>query len=142
LLRIARRRRRRALRELRKKLGKLAGCRAEIGAHDSRVLRAEVLAHGLDERQVGKGELRVRAAPPQGLAAQLVRPARQLSGEAGLSDPCLAVEQDETSLAPIHRQERVLELRQLFLSPDEHGGENPLEHPRILPGPALLTRTK
>jgi hypothetical protein len=37
-------------------------------------------------------------------------------------------------VAAIHREERVLELGQLLLPSDEHRGENPLEHPSILPG--------
>jgi hypothetical protein len=134
LARVARGGRRRAICKLRKQLGQLAGRRTQIGAHEGRVLRGEVLPYRLDERQVGKRELCLRAAPPQDVAAQLARSPSQLRGEPSLADPCLAGEQNETSLAPIHRQERVLELRQLLLPSDEHGGENPLEHATILPG--------
>jgi len=70
----------------------------------------------------------------QDVAAQLACPFGQLGGEARLSDPGLPGKQDEASIASVHRQERVLELGQLLLPSDEHGGENPLQHPWILPG--------
>ena len=56
-------------------------------------------------------------------------------GEPRLADSRLPGQQDEASVAAIRGEQRVLELRQLLLPPDENGGENPLEHPGILPGP-------
>ena len=106
----------RSFAELRKQLRELRCGRPELGAHDGRILLVQVVADRLDERQVGQGELRVRAAAPQDVAAQLARAFGQLRREAGLSHPGLAGEQDEAAVAAAHRQQRVLELGQLFLA--------------------------
>lgn len=87
----------------------LAGRRAQRGSYDGRVLVAELVPDGLDERQVGKRELRLGAAPPQDIAAQLARPPRQLGGEAGLADTGFPGQKDEPSVAPVRREERGLE---------------------------------
>lgn len=88
----------------------------------------------LDERQVGESQLRLRAAPPEDVAAQLASALAQLGCEARLVDPGLAGEQDEPSVAAIRREERVLELGHFLLPSDEHRGENTLEHSPIFAG--------
>jgi hypothetical protein len=93
-----------------------------------------VVSDRFDERQEGKDELGIRAAAPQDVATELARAFAQLRGETRLTDPCLAGEQDETAVATIHRQQRVLEFGQLVLAPDEHRGENSVQHPPIVSG--------
>ena len=126
--------RRGAGRELRKQLCQLLGRRPELGSYVGRVPFAEVVSDRFDERQERKDELGIRAAAPQDVAAELPRAFAQLRRETGLSDSRLAGEQDETAVASIHRQQRVLEFGQLVLAPDEHGGEDPVQHPPIVSG--------
>jgi hypothetical protein len=131
---IAYRCRRGAGRELRKQLCQLLGRRAELRSYHGRIPFAEVVSDRFDERQEGKDELGVRAAAPQDVKTELARPFAQLRGETRLADPCLAGEQDEAAVAAIYRQQGVLELGQLVLAADEHGGENPVQHPPIVSG--------
>ena len=126
---------RRPVRELREQLRQLSGRRAELDAQGGGVGLVEAVPHRLDERQVRERELRFGAAAPQDVEPQLARPAGQLGGQAGLPDSGLPGEQDEPPVTPVGREQRVLELRQLLLPSDQHRGDNPLEHPAILPGP-------
>ena len=112
---------RRALGQLREELGQLVGRRPQGRAQGGRILLVQVFSDGLDERQVGEGELRLRAAAPEDVAAELAGPARELGREPRLADPGLTGEQGETAVPPVRREEGVLELRQLLLPPDENG---------------------
>ncbi len=80
---------------------------------------AELVPDRLDERQVGKRELHLRAAPPEHVAAQLARAPGELGGEPGLADSGLTGYEDEAPVAPIGGEERILELRELLLPTDE-----------------------
>ena len=110
-----------AVRELREELCQLAGRGPERRAERSRILVGEVVADRLDERQVRERELRLGAAAPEDVAAELAGPARQLGREPRLADPGLTGEQREAAVPPVRREEGVLELGQLLLPPDENG---------------------
>jgi hypothetical protein len=92
---------------------------------------SELVSDRLDEGQVRKRQLRLRATPPQRAVPQLARPASQLDGETCLADPGLPGHEDESSVASVGGEKRVLEPGQLLLPADEHGRENPL-HPTIV----------
>jgi hypothetical protein len=121
-----------AVPELRKQLAQLRSHLAEVRAHECEVLLIEVVADRFDERQVGKRELDLRAAPPQDVAAQLARAPGELGRQPGLADARLAGYENEASVAPIGGEERVLELREFLLPTDEYGRGDALEHQAIV----------
>ena len=108
-----------SLPELREHLGQLRHHRAELGAQRVEVLLVELRPDRLDERQVGQRELGLRAASPEDVAPELARPPCELAREAGLPDPGFPGEQNEAAVAPVRREQRVLELGELVLPPDE-----------------------
>ena len=82
--------------ELREQLASSRGAPAELGADPAGgSCSREVVSERLDERQVRQRELRLRAAAPEHVAAELARALGQLGGEARLSHPRLAGEQHE-----------------------------------------------
>jgi hypothetical protein len=119
LRRVARRRGRSAVPELREQLRQLRGHRPQAFPHLGEILRTELVPDRFYERQVGKRELNLGAASPQHAAAQLVGAACELVGEPRLADSGLPGHQDEASVTSIGREERVLELGQLVLPADE-----------------------
>jgi ATP-dependent DNA ligase I len=56
----------------------------------------------------------------------------------GLADSGFAAEQDEPPVAPVRRQQGILEPRQLLLSADEDGGEDSAGDASIVPSMTLL----
>ncbi len=104
------------------------------------VLRREVVADRLDERQVRERELCLAATPPEDGAAELASAPSKLCDQPCLADACVAGDHDEAALASVRRQQRVLEHGELFVASDENRAENALDHAADCVGQALARR--
>jgi hypothetical protein len=101
LSRVAGLRGRSAVPKLRKQLRQLGGHRPEPSPHLGEILLAELVPDRFYERQIGKRELNLGAAPPQHTAAQLAGAPCELVGEPCLADSRLAGHEDEASVASV-----------------------------------------
>ncbi len=119
--------------ELGEELCKLTPGGAELVADPGRVLTREVVADGLDEREVGERELGLAACAPENLPAEPLRAGGELGREPCLAHAGLAAERDEAALAAVGRQERVFEDEELLVAADEGGAEGAFRHPSIVP---------
>src|SRR5262249_55045996 len=106
-------------------------CRSERGPEPVEVLLVEVVSDRLDERQIGKGDLRVgctagdnRATVHPGLPGELTREAR-------LADAGLAGEDYEAALPTARCEQRVLQDAELVIAPDQDRAEGGARHPGI-----------
>ena len=86
--------------ELREQLPQLRGHGSQSRTHNLEILLAEVVAQRFHERQVGQRKLRVGAASPENVAAQLPCTSSQFRREPGLSYPGLACQENEAGLRP------------------------------------------
>jgi hypothetical protein len=129
---------RRAGVELRKQVGQLASRRAEPDAELGRVVRGEVVADSLHERQIGQRQLRLGAASPHDLAAELSCPTGKLRREPRLAHPRFSGQQQEAALASVRGEQHVLESRKLVVATYDHRAERALKH---APDSVIASRT-
>src|SRR5207244_3073878 len=92
------------------------------------VLKGQVVAESLDEREIRERKLRLAARAPEHLPLETLRTLGELSRESCLPHSGLAAERDEAALAAMRREQRVFQGEELLVSPHERRAEDAFHH--------------
>ncbi len=114
--------------QLREQPGQLPLVGRQLAADAGQVGLGQVVADRLQEGEVGKGQLRVRAAAPHGAHAGLHGGAAEIAGQARLAQAGVARQDDRSAVALAPPAQRPGESLHLALSTDGDRAERRLDH--------------